>query len=157
MSVKAYLFDWGNTLMADMQGLQGPMCDWPYVRVTEGAEETLAALSRQAVCALATNARDSDEAQIRRALKRAGISKYISTIFCNRTLGLSKPDPAYFQRVGEQLQLPPETMLMVGDDLELDIRGALACGLQAVWFNPRGRPVPEGVRSISRMQQLLKH
>lgn len=33
-----------------------------------------------------------------------------------------------------------ERVLVVGDNLSTDIRGALDCGLPAAWYNPRGLP-----------------
>jgi putative hydrolase of the HAD superfamily len=52
--------------------------------------------------------------------------------FVSSEIGFSKPDPRYFAAVEQQLGLPPEAILLVGDDWENDIVGARAAGWQAV-------------------------
>ena len=46
---------------------------------------------------------------------------------------LGKPDPAIYRPVLEQLALPPEQVLAVGDSLRTDIAGAIGVGLAACW------------------------
>ena len=46
---------------------------------------------------------------------------------------LGKPDPAIYQPILEQMQLPPERVLAVGDSLRTDIAGAVGVGLAACW------------------------
>jgi HAD superfamily hydrolase (TIGR01459 family) len=46
---------------------------------------------------------------------------------------LGKPDPAIYQPVLEQLGLPPEEVLAVGDSLRTDIAGAAGVDLAACW------------------------
>jgi len=71
--VGCVLFDWGNTLMVDLPGCFGPMASWPRVEAVAHAQETLGQLRAAGWhIALATNAADSDEDQIRIALARAG-------------------------------------------------------------------------------------
>jgi HAD superfamily hydrolase (TIGR01458 family) len=45
---------------------------------------------------------------------------------------LGKPSPAYFQAALDALDSDPELTWMVGDDIEVDIAGAHACGLRTV-------------------------
>ncbi|HBA33813.1 MAG TPA: TIGR01458 family HAD-type hydrolase, partial [Gammaproteobacteria bacterium] len=44
---------------------------------------------------------------------------------------LGKPAPAFFQMACETMGLPPGEVLMIGDDVEADILGALNAGLKA--------------------------
>ena len=44
---------------------------------------------------------------------------------------LGKPAPEFFQAAAQSLELPTHDVVMVGDDVELDICGALAAGLRA--------------------------
>lgn len=149
-----YLFDWGNTLMVDFPGQTGPMHQWPQVEAVPGAEPCLELLSKTACCCLATNAADSSSGDIRKALARVGLDRYISDIFCFHELGVLKPSPAFYGRITERLGASPETMLMVGDSLETDIIGAMNCGIRAVWFNRNNRPVPAGITAIRCLTQL---
>ena len=46
---------------------------------------------------------------------------------------LGKPDPAIYQPALEQLDLPPDQVLAVGDSLRTDMAGAKAAGIDACW------------------------
>lgn len=46
---------------------------------------------------------------------------------------LGKPDPAIYQPVLQELDLPPERVLAVGDALRTDIAGAAGVDLEACW------------------------
>jgi HAD superfamily hydrolase (TIGR01458 family) len=45
---------------------------------------------------------------------------------------VGKPNPVFFQQALAELHLPPEAVVMVGDDLEADVAGAQAVGLRGV-------------------------
>ena len=141
---RALLFDWGNTLMEDIPGFSGPMAGWPRVAVIPGVPETLAGLKPAWRLAMATNAADSDEPDIRAALRRAALDPLIDEIYCFRRLGCKKPSPEFFLAVLADLGLPAGRVVMVGDSLEGDILGAVRAGLRAVWFHPDG---PETVET----------
>ena len=48
--------------------------------------------------------------------------------------GLHKPDPAFFERVARELELPPEAIAYVGDRVDNDVRPAKAAGMTAVFL-----------------------
>lgn len=93
-----YLFDWGNTLMADFPEQSGKMCDWPEVRAIEGAQATLAQLATQHAIYIATNAADSAEADIHAAFMRVGLAPFIAGYFCKANLGIGKGSAAFFSK-----------------------------------------------------------
>jgi putative hydrolase of the HAD superfamily len=150
-----YLFDWGDTLMVDIPGQTGPMCDWPKVQTVDGAKACLQRLSQHAQCHLATNAADSTEAQIRLALKRAGLSEYIESIFCRENLGMGKTDARYYATITEKLNVSPERITMVGDSLERDVQPALKAGLEALWFNSNNHPTTSEYLMIDKLDRLI--
>ena len=154
---KHYIFDWGDTLMVDLPGQVGPMCNWPEIKVLDGAAKCLSALSKVAKCHVATNALDSSESEIRSAFVRAGLSQFIETIFCANTIGKSKPDPECFQFIIDALGAPLNDILMVGDSLDKDVQGALNVGIQAVWFNPANLSVASDVTAISQLIELVNY
>jgi putative hydrolase of the HAD superfamily len=113
----------------------GGMVDWPYVEPIYYAADLLAELRGTALLAVATNAKDSDEAQIWGALKRVGLAEYLDLIFCFRTIGYLKPSLEFYASILKQLNLPAERVIMVGDEWNADILGANQAGLRAVWLN----------------------
>ena len=149
-----YLFDWGDTLMVDIPNQTGPMCDWPVIEVVQGAKACLQRLSSQAQCHLATNAQESTEAQIRLALQRAGLSEYISRIFCRENLGMDKNNPDYYSKIVNKLGVSPSQVTMLGDSLERDVNQALKAGVQAILFNPKNAQIDSDVLAINDLGLL---
>ena len=45
---------------------------------------------------------------------------------------LGKPDPAFYRTAVDDLRLPPERVVMVGDDIRTDVEGAQRAGLAGV-------------------------
>ncbi|AFG37312.1 HAD family hydrolase [Spirochaeta africana] len=151
--IRAVLFDWGNTLMRDCPEQSGPMSAWEVVEAMPNAESCLQRISSRVPCFLATNARDSSKADICTALRRVRLHSYISDIFCFRETGQLKPDAGYFAWICEKLQLDAGEIMLVGDDLATDYRGATAAGLAAVLYDPAGKH-PDIEHRISDLSQL---
>jgi len=121
---------------------QGPMVHWPKVEAIPGIKETLPLLHPSYRLVLATNAAESGAALVRAALSRAGIEDHFDAVLTARELGVSKPDPAFFQTVLEEINCAPREAMMVGDSYQADVMGAKRAGLRAVWFNPGALPCP---------------
>ncbi|MGR6831358.1 HAD family hydrolase [Aliivibrio wodanis] len=154
---KAYLFDWGDTLMVDFPNTQGKMCDWETVQAVDGASKMLASLSQKGhLLYVATGADDSSVQDIELAFERVGLSQFISGYFCKSNLGLSKGSSEFYQRIADRLGVEPSQLTMVGDSLEKDIISAQEAGLNAVWFNPRGlgKESYSNFRTISQLHEL---
>jgi HAD superfamily hydrolase (TIGR01458 family) len=80
---------------------------------------------------------------------------------CEPTV-LGKPSAAFFAEVVQSLELPPASCLMVGDDVEADVQGAIDAGLQAALvqtgkYRPgdEGRLPPQAVL-LPDVQRLLR-
>lgn len=53
-------------------------------------------------------------------------------------LVVGKPSASFFQMVLDDLELPPKRVAMIGDDIEIDIRGAQTMGMKG-WLVKTGR------------------
>ncbi|TAA48509.1 HAD family hydrolase [Corallincola spongiicola] len=135
------LFDWGDTLMEDTLGVPGKMCEWPQVKAMPGAEKMLQTLSQSFQICIATGAEQSTEADIRRAFRRVDLDQYIDHYFCRQNTGLSKPDPAFYQFILNELGLAASDVVMIGDHWDKDILPAAGLGMAAVWINVQGQAV----------------
>ena len=155
-SRQALLFDWGGTLMKCPPDAVGPMCAWPVIEVFPGVEAALRRLHPGMIVALATNAADSDEADIRKALARGGLDDLVDTVFCFRKLACRKPSPAFYEAVLDGLGLDASRVFMVGDSFDGDVLAANALQIRAVWFNPRADSRPQGelFRTIYHFREL---
>jgi putative hydrolase of the HAD superfamily len=155
------LFDWGDTLMRDFKEFSGPMKDWPRLEALPGAAAVLAALHPDWILALATNAADSDEVDIRLALRRVDLERWLDKIYCFQKIGHKKPSQAFFQYILDDLQLTPHSILMVGDNYEADVLGANALGIRAVWFNQHSNEIKENelqrtIHALAELPDCLK-
>jgi HAD superfamily hydrolase (TIGR01509 family) len=129
------LFDWGDTLMREFPGFSTPMADWPNVEALPTVAVTLAQLQPAWRFCVASNADVSDEPDIRRALQRVDLERYIERVYCSRRIGYKKPDPEFFTFILKDLDMQPSQVIMVGDNFNSDVLGANASGLQSIWFN----------------------
>ncbi|MDH5301778.1 MAG: HAD family hydrolase [Gammaproteobacteria bacterium] len=131
------LLDWGNTLMRDDPTARGPMCDWPSVHAMPDAEAALRYMASHVPLALASGARDSDAAQIRRALARVGLDQWFERIFVGSEIGCGK-SAEFYRRIAAELSLAPSRVVMIGNDLQQDVRSAREAGMYACWVPDNG-------------------
>lgn len=101
--------------------------------MVEGALELLRSLQKNYKLALVTNG--IKEVQ-RSRLALSGLGDYFSYIAISDEIGVAKPDAAFFNHVFTSLANPSkEKALIIGDNLNADIRGGLDFGIDACWFN----------------------
>jgi putative hydrolase of the HAD superfamily len=134
---RCILFDWGDTLMRVFPEFEGPMAAWPQVEAMPHAIKVLSDLRTQSMLAVATNAADSEEAEIWAALSRVGLEKLLDKVYCYRKIGHKKPSKEFFEYILADLGVEQSRVIMVGDDFEADVVGANNCGIRAIWYNPR--------------------
>jgi putative hydrolase of the HAD superfamily len=67
-----------------------------------------------------------------------GLQPWFRGSLAAREFGVGKPDPRIFAAACERLACAPHEVLHVGDDLRLDVHGALDAGLQAAWVRRSG-------------------
>ena len=68
-------------------------------------------------------------------LAACGLRDYFDTIILSEDAGANKPSKQYFDYALQVSGANRETTLMIGDNLQTDILGALGCGLDAMLFN----------------------
>jgi 2-haloalkanoic acid dehalogenase type II len=112
----------------------------------------LTRLSRRYVLASLTNG-NAD-------VMRIGLGHYFKAIVSAHTHGASKPDARLFHIACRELACEPDEVLHVGDDVELDVRGARAAGLNVIWMNRAagtwvGDDAPTEVRDLLGLERWL--
>jgi putative hydrolase of the HAD superfamily len=75
-------------------------------------------------------------------LVQIGLDHLFHAMIAAHSHGASKPDAAVFHLACRELGCAPEEVVHLGDDIELDVRGARGAGLHAVWMNRASRPWP---------------
>jgi len=155
------LFDWGDTLMVDFGEYSGPMASWPRVEAVAHAADALSQLRSQGWhTAVVTNASDSGETEVRQALARVGLDTLVDRVFSSRDVGFKKPTPEFFSFVSAELGVRPRNLVMIGDNPIVDIAGATAAGVAAVWLRRDDRtlsddPMRATIGDLAELPRLL--
>jgi len=72
---------------------------------------------------------------LRQVQDALGIGKFFDVRVFSDEVGVRKPDRAIFLTALNDLGLPPERVVHVGDDVDADVAGAKSAGMRAIWFN----------------------
>jgi putative hydrolase of the HAD superfamily len=102
-----------------------------YARLLPGTPEMLAALKRTYRLGVLSNFTHGPAAK--GILERLGLLSFFDVVLISGELGYRKPHPQVFQALWQQFDVPKDQVAFVGDDLEADITGAQAAGLQPIW------------------------
>lgn len=78
------------------------------------------------------------------------LSEYFDTIIDSTVVGAAKPDKAIFQAALDELQLPAQSCVYVGDKYDCDILGAHGVGMGAIW-------ITDNNETNSCSDQTVKH
>ena len=71
---------------------------------------------------------------------RIGIAHYFDAVVNARSAGCAKPDRRIFEAACAAVGVTPGDVLHVGDDPDLDVRGAVAAGAAGAWINRHALP-----------------
>ncbi|MDB5287952.1 MAG: noncanonical pyrimidine nucleotidase, YjjG family [Mucilaginibacter sp.] len=120
------------------------------------AHETLAYLKNKYTLHLISNGfKESTETKI----NNTDIIKYFDQVIISEVVGVNKPDKAIFEYALRVANATKDESLMIGDSIEADIRGALAFGMDAIYFNPfnleRPADVPAQITHLKELTLLL--
>ena len=70
-------------------------------------------------------------------LAHSTIAPYFKEVFISEQLHTQKPEPAFFDKVGQLIPgFSKEETLMIRDSLTADIAGGNAAGIDTAWYNP---------------------
>ncbi len=90
--------------------------------------------------------------RLRPLLEELELAEYFEVIVISREVRCAKPAAGVFERAVRHFGLPPGAVLHVGDSRSLDVRGARAAGLSALWLNRAAHAARPG--QIGSLRQL---
>ncbi|MBP5242061.1 MAG: HAD family hydrolase [Clostridia bacterium] len=109
--------------------------------VIGNALETFKNFSKKYKTCIATNGiTDMQRARLKEFLP------YTYKLFVSEELGTIKPNAAFFTGMLARLEAQKEECLFIGDSLSSDIAGCNAVGMDCIWVNPHGLPLPQGAK-----------
>lgn len=95
-------------------------------------------------------------------LKLTRLTPYFETIVVSDEIGVGKPQRGFFDYTFSQINHPNKTdVLVIGDNLNSDIKGGVDYGLDTCWYNPFGKdneteikPTYE-IRKLKELEKML--
>lgn len=93
-------------------------------------------------------------------LTRLGLLRWLDFVVTSEEVLAEKPSPKLFALCAEKAGVKPEECLFIGDNLEKDIQGAQAAGMQALWYQPdpakaAGEPDVPSIQDFDQLSQRL--
>jgi HAD superfamily hydrolase (TIGR01509 family) len=85
---------------------------------------------------------------------RLALAAHFAFVVHAEQVGCLKPSPEPFARAVELVGGDPTRWVHVGDDPAIDVAGAQAFGMRAVWLNRLGLARPEGVHPDAEIRSL---
>jgi len=129
-------FDCGDTLVDEGTEVRNDRGIVVEAALIPGARRTVRWLAREGFT-LALVA-DGERESFKRVLRRHRMWQYFEATAISGDLGVTKPAPGMFRYALDQLEIPPEnyqSVVMVGNNLARDIKGANRLGLVSVWLD----------------------
>ncbi len=98
-------------------------------------EQVLAELGSELKLGVCSNFSHTPTAE--RVLTDSGLRPYLDAVTISETVGIRKPRPEIFEALLAELDVSPEEVVHVGDDLMSDIDGASRLGMRTAWIRRR--------------------
>jgi len=90
-------------------------------------------------------------------IKNAALGSYFSTITNSELAGVKKPNSIIFDYAINLAGTSKASSIMIGDDFEADVTGALNAGLDAIFFNEKKLDVSGDYKQINHLLELKKY
>jgi putative hydrolase of the HAD superfamily len=125
-------------------------------RLFPGVIETLGELRRRGKrLGVVTNGTSAIQ---NRTIDALAIRELMDAILISEAEGVQKPHPEMFHRAASRVGVAPAECCYVGDHPEVDVAGALAAGLQAVWKRTTyWEAPPHDVPLIESLAEVLSY
>lgn len=69
-------------------------------------------------------------------LKNSKLESYFDVIVCSEDIGKNKPSPDIFHHSIQRANAKVSDSVMIGDDYEVDVQGAINVGMKGILFDP---------------------
>jgi putative hydrolase of the HAD superfamily len=89
-------------------------------------------------------------------LERTRLRALVDAVVTSAEFGAAKPEPAIFAHALELAGARPDEAVHAGDDVEADVHGARAAGIEPVLVARDGEEAPPGVRTVPTLEGLLR-
>jgi len=88
----------------------------------------------------------------------SNIHHYFDKVITSESVGVKKPNPKVFDYALQMVKATPNECMMIGDNLEADIQGAINCGIKAIHYNSeKNSKIPNKITSIHHLLEIKKY
>ncbi|GHB37747.1 YjjG family noncanonical pyrimidine nucleotidase [Mongoliitalea lutea] len=99
-----------------------------------------------------------NESQFKK-MEASGLSPYFDLVITSETTGHKKPDPRIFQYALDQLGIRHTDTIMIGDNPNSDILGAIRANVDSVYFDPYEKGIEYNptytIRHLKELEGIL--
>jgi HAD superfamily hydrolase (TIGR01549 family) len=85
-------------------------------------------------------------------LESLGLINYIDTIITSEEVGIEKPSIQMFQTILRKMELRTDEVIMIGDNFDKDIKGAVNINILSYWFNSN-----KTIKNIKNINNNIKY
>lgn len=97
-----------------------------------------------------------EEAQLKK-MNASAITSFFKTITNAEMAGVKKPNPIIFDHALKIANAQSKESIMIGDNYEADVLGALNVGYDAIFFNYRNDQTEPHIKQINHLSQVRKY
>ena len=90
-------------------------------------------------------------------IRNAALGGYFTTITNSELAGVKKPNSIIFDYALKLANTSKENSIMIGDDLDADVNGALNAGLDAIFFNDKKIEITQNFKQINHLLELKNY
>jgi YjjG family noncanonical pyrimidine nucleotidase len=118
----------------------------------EGAQSLLDNLRPKTKMAVVTNGLKEVK---RPQLSRPAIRQYFDAVIISEEVGIAKPHQGFFEYTFDLINHPPKSeVIIIGDNLNSDIKGGNNFGITTCWFNPARKTNDSNIKPDSEIHHL---
>lgn len=125
-----------------------------YSALIEGTLDILNYLKSEYIMHIITNG--FEEVQGKK-MKNAGLDSFFENIITSEQVGVKKPNPKIFNFALIKCNAKASESIMIGDNYEADVLGALNVGMDAIYCNFSNHNGANNVKSVTKLNQLKKY
>lgn len=120
----------------------------------EGTIEMLRQLQSRYQLHIITNG--FEEAQ-QKKMNNANIAQFFKTVTNSEMAGVKKPNPIIFNHALDVAKAQSHESVMIGDNYEADVLGAINIGMEAILFNYHDLNVEGNVKKIDHLSEISNY
>lgn len=90
-------------------------------------------------------------------LNQSKIDHFFQTVTNSEMVGVKKPNPKIFKHALQMAKAIKEESLMIGDNLEADILGAINFGMEAICFNYHKETLGSDITGVDHLLELKRY